>query len=60
MPTLSDNLLTSLLVKFVYKDSLFTFKTTLVGDIRYVQIWDLDYQNRGRAEKVAEFLQIGK
>lgn len=58
MLTLSDNLLTSLLVKFIYKDSLFTFKTTLVGDIQYVQIWDLDYQGRGRAEKIVEFIKV--
>lgn len=59
-PALTERLLTDFLVKYLYKDSLFVHKTVLVGDIRYVQIWDLDARGRGQAEKITEFIQIGK
>jgi hypothetical protein len=59
MIELTDNLLISILVKFIYKDSIFIHKTPLgEGDIRYVQIFDLDYLGKGRAEKITEFIQI--
>ena len=61
MIELSDTLLTSLLVKFIYKSSILIHKISLgKGDIRYVQIWDLDYLDKGRVEKITEFIQIGK
>lgn len=61
MNELNDNLLTSILVKFIYKDSIFIHKTPLgEGDIRYIQIYDLDYLWKGRVEKITEFIQIWK
>lgn len=60
MIELTDKLLTSLIVKYIYKDSLFVFKQNLFWDITYVMVWDLDYQWQGKAEKITEFIQIGK